>query len=151
MGKKLSKKDLENYKQLIIESLCDRNDIKNDVIEAMQDKLSKEEFEKIKPYANINPFAPDADDQIAQLYAILNPECLPQYPEWIQKLIDDGLIDSDGKTVLAKNLRIIAAAIRDNQKIEVQKHHLERFVKAATRKPYSSSQIKKVLEVVNSK
>ena len=75
---------------------------------------------------------------------------VPAHPAWVQRLIDVGLVDTDGKTVIANSLETVAAAIRDNEGIVVEKYHLQRFIRAATNKPYSSSIILKTLEGLNS-
>ncbi|MCR4790934.1 MAG: hypothetical protein K5839_07650 [Treponemataceae bacterium] len=65
--------------------------------------------------------------------------------------VSKGLVDEDGKTVLANSLETVAIAIRDNEKIVVTSNHLKRFVKMKDGKHYSMAQIKDVLSVVNGK
>lgn len=74
-------------------------------------------------------------------------------PTWIKPLVDVGLVDTDGKTVLAENLETVAAAIRDtpNQVLVITQHHLKRFIKASDGKSYSESAIKKALNLINTK
>ncbi len=142
MEEQLTQNDLEEFKKGLIEALCDNNQVKQDVINSVPEYL--------KPYAHINPYAPDALEQIEIITRIIHPEAVPVHPAWVQKLIDKGLVDTDGKSVLANNLETVAAAIRDNEGIVVEKYHLQRFIRAATKKPYSSSIILKTLEKLNS-
>lgn len=69
-------------------------------------------------------------------------------PTWIRILMDKGLIDSDGKTVITDSLENVAYGIRD-QNIVVTNIMLQRFINGKTKKPYSSSAIKKAVEMVN--
>lgn len=142
MEEQLTQSDLEELKKALIEALSDTDQVKQDVINSVPEYL--------KPYAHINPYAPDALEQIETVTKIMHPEAVPVHPAWVQKLIDKGLVDTDGKTVLANNLETVAAAIRDNEGIVVEKYHLQRFIRAATKKPYSSSIIRKTLERLNS-
>ena len=135
-------KDLDDYKKVLMEALCEREDVKKSVKESVPDFL--------KPYAHINPYSPDALEQIDTVTKIIHPESVPVHPAWVQKLIDKGLVDTDGKTVLANSLITVATAIKNNEEIVVQKYHLERFIRAKTKKPFSSSQILKTLEDLNS-
>ena len=102
-----------------------------------------------KPYANINPYSEDADKKILEIFGIMHPEAIQRHPVWIQHLINQGLVDIDGKTVLASNLRSVAAAIKENEKIVVQKYHLQNFISAKTGKKYSRSQVLKTLEDIS--
>ena len=102
-----------------------------------------------KPYANINPYSEDADKKILEIFGIMHPEVIQRHPVWIQHLINQGLVDIDGKTVLASNLRSVAAAIKENEKIVVQKYHLQNFISAKTGKKYSRSQVLKTLEDIS--
>lgn len=143
MDEQLTQNDLEEFKKQLIEALCDNNQVKQDVINSVPEYL--------KPYAHINPYAPDALEQIETVTKIMHPESVSVHPAWIQKLIDKGLVDTDGRTVIANSLETVAAAIRDNEKIIVTSNHLKRFVKISDGKYYSISQIKDVLSVVNGK
>lgn len=69
-------------------------------------------------------------------------------PAWIRILMDKGLIDSDGKTVITDSLEAVAFAIK-NQRIIVTSVMLQRFINGKTNKPYSPSAIKKAVEAVN--
>lgn len=69
-------------------------------------------------------------------------------PLWIQRLIDDGLVDTDGRTVLTNSLMTVAAHIRD-QNIVVTQHHLNKFIKPGSLTPYSKSTILKTIEAIN--
>ena len=73
----------------------------------------------------------------------------PIMPPWKKKLIDNGLVDTDGKTVLASNLETVTTAIRDYTNLVVTRGHLKDFIKFADGKPYSPSAIKKALIFAN--
>ncbi len=73
---------------------------------------------------------------------------------WVQKLMDAGKVDTDGKTVLANSLDSVAAELRDMKEFKntiITKYHLKRFVKASDGKPFSESSIKKAVNLANLK
>lgn len=143
MEEQLTQKDLEDFKNMLMEALCENQEVKNSVKESVPDYL--------KPYAHINPYAPDALEQIETVTKIMHPETVPAHPAWVQRLIDVGLVDTDGKTVIANSLETVAAAIRDNEGIVITPNHLKRLVKSKDGKQYSLAQIKDVLSTVNGK
>jgi len=140
---RLTQQDLEDFKNALIEVLCENQEVKDSVKESVPDFL--------KPYAHINPYAPDALEQIETVTQIMHPEAVSVHPAWVQKLIDKGLVDTDGKTVIAISLESVASTIRDNEKIVVTSNHLKRFIKIKDGKHYSMAQIKDVLSTVNGK
>jgi hypothetical protein len=72
---------------------------------------------------------------------------IERIPEWVKKLIDDCIIDIDGKTVITNNLDKVAIAIGEQGK-SVTKEILKRFIKKDG-KPYSSSSLTQALCAVN--
>ncbi|MBP5567638.1 MAG: hypothetical protein J6X54_00270 [Treponema sp.] len=142
MKNQITQTTLKQLKEVIIESLCKSKEVRTHVKESLPEHL--------QPYAHINPFDPDAEEQIGTITRILHPKAFPPHSAWIQKLVDKGLVDEDGKTVLANSLLTVATAIIDNEKIVVQKYHLSRFINPKTNKPYSSSHILKTLDSLNS-
>jgi len=72
---------------------------------------------------------------------------IERIPEWIKKLIDDCIIDIDGKTVITNNFDKVAIAIGE-QGISVTKEILKRFIKKDGY-PYSSSSLTQALCAVN--
>ena len=71
-------------------------------------------------------------------------------PEYIKKLIDKGLVATNGKTVITNSLDSVAQAI-EAQDIIVTNIMLEQFINGKTGKPYSDSSINKAIELVNSR
>lgn len=143
MKNQITQTTLKQLKEVIIESLCKSKEVRTHVKESLPEHL--------QPYAHINPFDPDAEEQIGTITRIFHPEAFPPHSAWIQKLVDKGLVDEDGKTVLANSLETVAYAIRDNEQIVVTSNQLKRFVKMKDGKHYSMTQIKEVLSVVNGK
>ncbi len=72
---------------------------------------------------------------------------IERIPEWVKKLIDDCIIDIDGKTVITNNLDKVAIAIGEQGK-SVTKEILKRFIKKDGN-PYSSSSLTQALCAVN--
>lgn len=66
-------------------------------------------------------------------------------PEYIQQLIDKGLIDTDGETVLARSLNNVAECLYNILKDSLSKNHFIRFKQAGTNKPYSQAAIKSAI------
>ena len=66
MEEQLTQKDLEDFKNMLMEALCENQEVKNSVKESVPDYL--------KPYAHINPYAPDALEQIESITKIMHPE-----------------------------------------------------------------------------
>lgn len=96
-----------------------------------------ERFEKSLKFDNANEF----------IVKVI--ENKPVMPSWKKKLIDNGLVDTDGKTVLASNLETVTNAIRDYTNLVITRGHLKDFIKFSDGKPYSPSAIKKALIVTN--
>ena len=142
MSEQLSQEDLEIIKKNLIESLYIQDCVKIDV----QNNCP----EYLKPYADINPFSADAKEQIAQRMSIIHPETIQSHPVWIQNLIDKGLVDEDGKTVIAKSLGDVAAELMDNG-IIVTNVMLQRFLNGKTGKAYSDSSINQAIFYANTK
>ena len=140
MKTEITKEECERIKKVLIESLSEIEELKPDINDLP---------DFAKPYANINPYSEDADKKILEIFGIMHPEAIQRHPVWIQHLINQGLVDIDGKTVLASNLRSVAAAIKENEKIVVQKYHLQNFISAKTGKKYSRSQVLKTLEDIS--
>ena len=65
-------------------------------------------------------------------------------------MIDKGLVDEDGRTVIAKSLESVASEIMKNN-IQVTNVMLKRFVNGKTNKPYSMQGINLAIELANSK
>ena len=65
-------------------------------------------------------------------------------------MIDKGLVDEDGRTVIAKSLESVASEIMKNN-IQVTNVMLKRFVNGKTNKPYSMQSINLAIELANSK
>lgn len=142
MEEKLTQQDLEDFKNALIEALCENQEVKNSIKESVPDFL--------KPYAHINPYAPDAFEQIETVTKIMHPEVVPVHPAWVQKLIDKGLVDTDGKTVIAKSLEAVAKEIMKNN-IQVSNIMLNRFINGKNNKPYSKQSINLAIEYANAK
>ena len=142
MEKDSSENKLSKLKNVIIQELCDEPLAKQTIKESVPDFL--------KPYAHINPYSPDAEQQIEEIMNILHPKAAKKQPDWIQKLIDKGLVDEDGRTVIAKSLESVASEIMKNN-IQVTNVMLKRFVNGKTNKPYSMQSINLVIELANSK
>ena len=142
MNEQLSQEDLEIIKKNLIESLYIQDCLKTEVPNNCPDYL--------KPYADINPFSEDAEEQIAQRMSIIHPETIQSHPVWIQNLIDKGLVDEDGKTVIAKSLGDVAAELMDNG-ITVTNIMLQRFLNGKTGNPYSDSSINQAIFYANTK
>lgn len=87
-------------------------------------------------------------EQISQLRLQITK--LEYSPQWIRVLMDKGLVDTDGKTVIANSLDAVAYAI-DEQGIVVTNVMLKRFVNGKTGKPYSNITIKKAINLINTK
>ena len=90
MKEQITQQDLDNLKNVILEALSEDKEVKESIKRAAPDYL--------KPYAHINPYSPDASEQIKTVTKIMHPEAVPVHPVWIQKLIDKGLVDEDGKS-----------------------------------------------------
>ncbi len=142
MSEQLSREDLEIIKKNLVNSLYEQDCVKKEV----QDNCP----EYLKPYADINPFSEDAEEQIAQRMSIIHPEQIQSHPVWIQNLIDKGLVDEDGKTVIAKSLGDVAAELMDNG-IIVTNVMLQRFLNGKTGKAYSDSSINQAIFYANTK
>ena len=142
MSEQLSQEDLETIKKNLIESLYLQDCLKTEVPNNCPEYL--------KPYADINPFSADAKEQIAQRMSIIHPETIQSHPVWIQNLIDKGLVDEDGKTVIAKSLGDVAAELMDNG-IIVTNVMLQRFLNGKTGKAYSDSSINQAIFYANTK
>ena len=142
MSEQLSREDLEIIKKNLVNSLYEQDCVKKEV----QDNCP----EYLKPYADINPFSEDAEEQIAQRMSIIHPETIQSHPVWIQNLIDKGLVDEDGKTVIAKSLGDVAAELMDNG-IIVTNVMLQRFLNGKTGKAYSDSSINQAIFYANTK
>ena len=138
MSEQLSEEDLKIIKENLIKSLYEQDCVKIDVQNNCPNYL--------KPYADINPFSEDAEEQIEQRMSIIHPEAIQRHPEWILTLIDKGLVDEDGKTVIAKSLGDVAAELMDNG-ITVTNVMLQRFLNGKTGKVYSDSSINQSLEL----
>lgn len=109
MEEQLTQKDLEDFKELLIETLCENSELKNSV-----------------------------------------KESVPAHPAWVQRLIDSGLVDTDGKTVIAKSLEAVAREIMKNN-IQVTNVMLKRFINGKNNRPYSNQSINLAIEYANSK
>ncbi len=142
MSEQLSQEDLETIKKNLIESLYLQDCLKTEVPNNCPEYL--------KPYADINPFSADAKEQIAQRMSIIHPETIQSHPVWIQNLIDKGLVDEDGKTVIAKSLEDVAVEILDNTG-NVTNVMLKRFINGKNGKPYSTLSIKHAVVYSNIK
>ena len=142
MSEQLSREDLEIIKKNLVNSLYEQDCVKKEV----QDNCP----EYLKPYADINPFSEDAEEQIAQRMSIIHSETIQSHPVWIQNLIDKGLVDEDGKTVIAKSLGDVAAELMDNG-IIVTNVMLQRFLNGKTGKAYSDSSINQAIFYANTK
>ena len=142
MSEQLSQEDLEIIKKNLIESLYLQDCLKTEVPNNCPEYL--------KPYADINPFSVDAKEQIAQRMSIIHPETIQSHPVWIQNLIDKGLVDEDGKTVIAKSLEDVAVEILDNTG-NVTNVMLKRFINGKNGKPYSTLSIKQAVVYANIK
>ena len=142
MNEQLSQEDLEIIKKNLIESLYIQDCLKTEVPNNCPEYL--------KPYADINPFSADAKEQITQRMSIIHPETIQSHPVWIQNLIDKGLVDEDGKTVIAKSLGDVAAELMDNG-IIVTNVMLQRFLNGKTGKAYSDSSINQAIFYANTK
>lgn len=142
MEGKLTQQDLEDFKNFLMEALYENQEVKNSVKESLPDYM--------KPYAHINPYSPDALEQIETVTQIMHPEAVPVHPAWVQKLIDKGLVDTDGKTVIAKSLEAVAKEIMKNN-IQVTNIMLNRFINGKNNKPYSKQSINLAIEYANAK
>lgn len=87
-------------------------------------------------------------EQISQIS--LQTEKLMYIPKWIRVLMDKGLVDTDGKTVIANRLDSVVYAI-DEQGIVVTNVMLKRFVNGKTGRPYSESSITRAIDLLNAK
>ena len=142
MNEQLSQEDLEAIKKNLIESLYLQDCLKTEVPNNCPEYL--------KPYADINPFSEDAEEQIAQRMSIIHPETIQSHPVWIQNLIDKGLVDEDGKTVIAKNFNEVALVIMESG-IQVNNGLLSRFIDGKSGQPYSDSSIKHAVKYANTR
>ena len=142
MSEQLSREDLEIIKKNLVNSLYEQDCVKKEV----QDNCP----EYLKPYADINPFSEDAEEQIAQRMRIIHPEQIQSHPVWIQNLIDKGLVDEDGKTVIAKNFNEVALVIMESG-IQVNNVLLSRFIDGKSGQPYSDSSIKHAVKYANTR
>jgi hypothetical protein len=82
--------------------------------------------------------------------SIIHPETIQSHPVWIQNLIDKGLVDEDGKTVIAKNFNEVALVIMENG-IQVNNVLLSRFIDGKSGQPYSDSSIKHAVKYANTR
>ena len=89
-------------------------------------------------------------EQIKTVTKIMHPEAVPVHPVWIQKLIDKGLVDKDGKTVIAKSLNDVAITIME-QGIQVNNVLLNRFIDGKSGQPYSDSSKKHAVKYANTR
>lgn len=116
----------------------------------IKQNIEKKSPDYLHPYIGINPWGEESSKEIIKITSLIHPENRISHPKYIQELIDIGLLDTDGKTVLAKSLEKIAHEIL-KMNIEVTNHHLMKFINGKTNKPYSKQAINHAIEYANAR